>query len=106
MQVIHDRLTDLDDSRLAPIRDRGGIEVEAERQGFAAVERASTDLAAAVDGADLIILATGGNFQEGAARALAPLLRDGQIILLVQGNTGGSLVVRRAPSARWRRGAP
>src|SRR5260370_22508750 len=32
----------------------------------------------------------------GAARGLAPLLRDGQIILLVQGNTGGSLIVRRA----------
>jgi opine dehydrogenase len=27
---------------------------------------------------------------------LAPLLRDGQIILLIQGNTGGSLIARRA----------
>jgi len=30
------------------------------------------------------------------ARSLAPLLRDGQVILLIQGNTGGSLIVRRA----------
>ena len=27
---------------------------------------------------------------------MAPLVRDGQLILLIQGNTGGSLVVRRA----------
>src|SRR5205085_11958318 len=43
-----------------------------------------------------IVIVTGGGFQEGAAADLAPLLRDGQIILLIQGNTGGSLVVRRA----------
>jgi opine dehydrogenase len=30
------------------------------------------------------------------ARSLAPLLQDGQVILLIQGNTGGSLIVRRA----------
>jgi opine dehydrogenase len=42
---------------------------------------------------------TGGNAQPTVARSLAPLLHDGQIILLIQGNTGGSLVVRRALSA-------
>ncbi|MGH7111151.1 MAG: NAD/NADP octopine/nopaline dehydrogenase family protein [Stellaceae bacterium] len=93
------RLCDLDDSRLADIRARGGIEVEDEPGGFAAVERAAPDLAAAVDGAGVIVIVTGGTFQEGVARALAPLLRDGQVILLIQGNTGGSLVVRRALDA-------
>jgi opine dehydrogenase len=39
------------------------------------------------------------------ARSLAPLLRDGQIILLIQGNTGGSLVVRRALDAAGCRAA-
>ena len=90
------RLHDRDDSRLADIRARGGIDVEGERAGFAAIERVTGDLAAAVDGAEAIVIVTGGNFQEGAATALAPVLRDGQIILLVQGNTGGALVVRRA----------
>jgi len=33
------------------------------------------------------------------ARSLAPLLRDSQAILLIQGNTGGSLIVRRALDA-------
>src|ERR1700724_1981306 len=90
------RLHDLDDSRLSDIRARGGIEVEGEQAGFAAIERVTTDPAAAVDGADVIVIVTGGNHQAGAARGLAPLLRDDQIILLIQGNTGGSLVVRRA----------
>ncbi len=87
------RLHDLDDTRLAEIRARGGIDVEPD--GFAAVEHATTDLVTAVEGAEIIIVATGGNAQETVARSLAPLLRDGQIILLIQGNTGGALVVRR-----------
>ena len=91
------RLHDRDDTRLADIRARGGVDVEP--GGLAPVERATTELAAAVDGADTIIVATGGNAQETVARSVAPLLRDGQIILLIQGNTGGSLVVRRALDA-------
>jgi opine dehydrogenase len=93
------RLHDIDDTRLTDIRAFGGIDVEGERGGFAAVERATSDLRAAVDGADVIIIVTGGNTQETVAQSLAPLLRDGQIILLVQGNTGGSLIVRRALDA-------
>jgi opine dehydrogenase len=93
------RLHDIDDTRLADIRAAGGLTVEGDNPGFAAVERATADLPAAVEGADIIIVVTGGNAQEGVARGLAPLLRDGQLILLVQGNTGGALVVRRAMDA-------
>jgi opine dehydrogenase len=90
------RLHDLDDARLADIRTHGGVDVEP--GGLAAVEHATTDLPTAVDGAEVIIVVTGGNAQETVARSLAPALCDGQIILLIQGNTGGSLVVRRALS--------
>ena len=97
------RLHDIDDSRLSEIRARGGVDVEGENGGFAAVDRATTDLPSAVDGADVIIVVTGGNAQAVVARSLAPLLRDGQVILLIQGNTGGSLIVRRAlDDAGWR----
>jgi opine dehydrogenase len=90
------RLHDIDDSRLSEIRARRGVDVEGERGGFATVERATTDLGSAVDGAGIIIVVTGGNTQAVVARSLAPLLRGGQAILLIQGNTGGSLIVRRA----------
>ena len=44
------RLHDRDDAKLGDIRARGGIDVEGERVGFAAIERVTTDAAAAVDG--------------------------------------------------------
>jgi opine dehydrogenase len=90
------RLHDIDRSRLSDIRAHGGVDVEGENGGFAAVERATTDLPSAVDGADVIIVVTGGNAQAVVARSLAPLLQSGQVILLIQGNTGGSLIVRQA----------
>jgi len=90
------RLHDIDDSRLKDLREAKGIEVEGPNGGFAPLEMASTDLKASTDGADIIIIVTGGNFQEKVAQSLSPLLRDGQLILLVQGNTCGALIVRRA----------
>ena len=90
------RLHDLDDQRLEAIRDHGGVDVENGAQSFVPVELATVDLRASVGGADLIIVVTGGNTHATVAHALAPLLCDGQIILLIQGNTGGSLIVRQA----------
>ena len=40
-------------------------------------------------------MVTGSHFHADVARGLAGVLRDGQTILLIQGGTGGSLVVRR-----------
>jgi opine dehydrogenase len=90
------RLHDIDDSRLSEIRARGGVDVEGREDGFATVERVTTDLESAVESARVIILVTGGNAQAAVTRSLAPVLRNGQVILLIQGNTGGSLIVRRA----------
>jgi opine dehydrogenase len=91
------RLTDRDDSRLADIRAHGGLDVETDgKTSFSAIEQVTTDLATAADGAELIAVCTGGTYQEGVAHGLAPLLRDGQTILLIQGNTGGALTFRRA----------
>jgi opine dehydrogenase len=91
------RLTDRDDTRLGDIRARGGLDVETDgKTSFSAIERVTTDLAAATDGADVIAVCTGGTYQKAVARGLAPLLRDGQTVLLIQGNTGGALAFRRA----------
>ena len=88
------RLHDIDDVKLADLRIRGGVETEGMGNGFASLEKASTDLQSIVDGANIIIVVVGGHRQSAVATALGPLLRDGQTILLVQGNTGGSLVFR------------
>lgn len=88
------RLHDLNDARLTAIRERGGIDVEGLFTGFAAAELVTPELRPAVDGADLIVVCTGSTRHAEVARLLAPLLTNGQTILLVQGGTGGSLVVR------------
>jgi opine dehydrogenase len=89
------RVCDLVDAKLTAIRDAGGIDTSGMGTGFAKVELASTDLAPVVRGADVVVVCTAGHRQASAAKSLALLLADGQTILLVQGNTGGSLAFRR-----------
>jgi opine dehydrogenase len=96
---IKPRLCDLNAELLADLKARGGIELESSNVDFAPVEFVTSDLREAIHGATIIIVCTGGNAQEAAARDMAPHLVDGQLLLLVQGNTGGALVVRRALDA-------
>jgi len=88
------RLHDRDEARIAKLQERGGLDVEGLVQGFARVDLVTPKLAPAVDGADVIIVVTGSHFHAEVARDLARVLRDGQTILLIQGGTGGSLVIR------------
>ena len=89
------RLHDVDEARIAKARERGGLDVEGLVEGFAPLELVTPRLAPAVEGADVIIVVTGSHFHADVARGLARVVRDGQTILLIQGGTGGSLVVRR-----------
>lgn len=80
---------------IAPIQSNGGIRVTGiARTGFARLELATTQLAEAVEGADLIMVATVALAHERVARDLAPLLTEGQVIVLWPGS-GGSLAFRR-----------
>lgn len=89
------RLHDRNDARIAKARERGGLDVEGLVQGFAPLELVTAQLAPAVEGADVVIVVTGSHFHAEVARDLAKVLVDGQTVLLIQGGTGGSLVVRR-----------
>ena len=57
---------------------------------------ATTDIKAALDGAKVILVSTNGDDHPQVARDLAPHLRDGQIIVLIQGHFCGTLVFRKA----------
>lgn len=77
------------------IIEQGGIKVTGiARTGFAKVAVATTDLAEAVSGAELIMVTTQALGHERVARELAPLLADGQSVTLWPGS-GGTLVVRK-----------
>jgi opine dehydrogenase len=88
------RVHDINEDEILDIGRNGGIKVKGRHRDFAPVDTATTDLAKAVLGAHVIIVCTWGTEHARVARDLAPLLVDGQLILLIQGNVGGSLLVR------------
>jgi len=83
-------------ANIAPIQAQGGIRVTGiARTGFARLERATTDVAEAVVGADLIMVTTVALAHRRVALELAPHLAEGQVIVLWPGS-GGTLAFRQA----------
>ena len=77
------------------VNAQGGIKVTGvAHTGFAKVALATTDLRAAVEGAELIMVATQALTHTLVADALAPLVHSGQVIILWPGS-GGTLEMRR-----------
>ncbi len=90
------RLYNRTDEKLAAVRWHGGIKVEGAVRGFGPVELATSDAAVAVEGADVIMVATPSTAHRSLAALVAPALRDGQVIVLNPGRTGGALEFRAA----------
>ncbi|HOJ21345.1 MAG TPA: NAD/NADP octopine/nopaline dehydrogenase family protein [Armatimonadota bacterium] len=59
--------------------------------GEAELERATTELEAAISGAELILVCTQAPAHDRVARILAPLVRPEQVVVLSPGSTGGTL---------------
>lgn len=76
---------------LGPIRDQGGISVQGVQSGLVDVPVLTTDVAQAVDGADLIMLVVPSVAHEFYAEALAPHLRPDLPVFVNPGHTGGGL---------------
>lgn len=80
---------------LEPAIRRGGIELTGiARQGFAKISRITTNIAEAISGADVIMIATQSPGHESIAEQCAPHLVDGQIIVILPGNLGSVLFAR------------
>jgi opine dehydrogenase len=90
------RIHDIDDAQVAGIRAAGGLHVKGRDRDFGQIERATTDLAEAVRGASVLFVSIYANDHPALADQLAPLLEDGQAIVLVPGHFGGALVFRQA----------
>ena len=83
------------EQNLEPIRRTGFIEVTGvARTGKARVAVLTTDIAEAVDGAEVVMVTTQALAHERVARALLPHLSDGQVVMLWPGS-GGSLVFNK-----------
>ena len=85
--------------RLVSVRVRGGIDVTGEVTGFAALGRITCDPAKALRDTDIVMVVVPATGHRTMGELLAPHLRDGQIVILNPGRTGGALemaqVVRR-----------
>ena len=77
--------------RIDHIVDRGGIELEGEIEGFGELELATDDIAAAIEGADVIMVVVPAMGHRDVARSCAPHLSDNQIVILNPGRTFGAL---------------
>lgn len=77
--------------RVEHVVNRGGIEVEGEVEGFGTPKVATSDITTAIDGVDVVMVVVPAFAHRDTARALAPALRDGQVIVLNPGRTGGAL---------------
>jgi len=79
---------------IAAIRARGGIELESYDggpRGFVRLANTTADVAEAVAEADIVMVVVPSTAHVDIARAAAPHLRDGQIVVLNPGRTGGAL---------------
>lgn len=83
------RLYNRTPQRLEPIQERGGLEIlDGEFKGLVKIAAVTSDLAAAVRGADLIQVMTTACGHRDLARALGPLVRPGQVVVLCSGAAG------------------
>lgn len=72
----------------------GGVALEGVIQGAGQLELVTTDIAPVVAKADLILVVVPATAHVFMAEACAPHLRDGQVIVLNPGRTGGALEFR------------
>ncbi|MBP8933265.1 MAG: NAD/NADP octopine/nopaline dehydrogenase family protein [Candidatus Atribacteria bacterium] len=81
--------------RLNSIKLMGGIQVEGEIQGFASLNLVTSSIEEAVKDVEIIMVVVPANGQRFMAENLVPFLKDGQIIVLNPGRTGGALECRQ-----------
>ncbi|BCJ46006.1 octopine dehydrogenase [Actinoplanes ianthinogenes] len=81
---------------LAAVRANGGIASEGLLEGFVPVGYCGSDVAAAMDGAQVVLAVAPAFATEEFGRVLAPHLRAGMIVVVCPGSCGGALAFKRA----------
>jgi len=98
LKGFHTRLYELPDFRVAiePVWEAGGIRIRGiVSEGFAEIPVVTTDMKEALDGADVILVAVPAYGHRRMTKEMAPYLKSGQVVILVPGNFGGAMEVRK-----------
>lgn len=77
--------------KLHPIIEKGGIELEGEVEGFGKLNVITDDMEKAIKDVDIVLVVVPASAHCKIAEDMLPYLRDGQIIVLNPGRTGGAL---------------
>jgi opine dehydrogenase len=96
IQGIPVRLYNKFEAEIADLQKQGGIAVSGVVEGFGPVELVTTDPAPVIGWADIVMVVVPAFAHRSIAEICAPLLRDGQILILNPGRTGGALEFARA----------
>ena len=91
MQGFSTRLYNKFEEEIIHIREQGGVTIEGVIEGFGPVKLATTDPEPVISWADVIIVVVPAFVHRFLAETFTPYLRDGQVIILHPGRTGGSL---------------
>ncbi len=80
---------------IAALQREGGVTLEGDLAGFGPLELVSSDIGPVVAEAEVILVVVPAAAHAFMSEACAPHLRDGQLILLCPGRTGGALEFRQ-----------
>jgi opine dehydrogenase len=78
------------------VRAEGGITSRGRLEGFAPVAYCGTDVAVAMDGAEVVLVVGPAFATEEFGHVLAPHLRAGMTVVICPGSCGGALAFKRA----------
>jgi opine dehydrogenase len=92
-------------ARILPVQQRGGIDVRGVVSGFAPLRYITADPAEGIFGMDILMVVVPATGHAEMAEIIAPHIKDGQVLVLNPGRTGGALEVaqvirRRNPLVR------
>ena len=88
------RLYDVFPATVDAINAQGGIIVDGVVEGFGKPELVTTDIGAAIRGADAVMIVAPATAHKAIAKNCAPHLADGQIVIIHPGATCGALEFR------------
>lgn len=77
--------------RIEAIKLKGSIDLSGQVVGTGQLNLVTSDIAEAVTGVDMVMVVVPATGHADLAHACAPLLRDGQMVVLHPGRTGGAL---------------
>ena len=85
-------------SRITAIAELGGINLESYEggpHGFGEMKIVTSDIGEAIEDANVIMVVVPSSAHAGIARLIASHLKDGQIVILHPGRTGGAIEFRK-----------